>query len=270
MTFRITPDGARYVRMGLNQAEPMPFCIRPLLPLICRDSMPRWIAATTLGLIASIVLTGVLALSWGATQEQALVAMALVSGLPLLRFSFFAPVLVDMPAMALALGAALLWPISVELSLVVAAVAGLVSEKAPIWAAVFALQPWLLAGLVTPVLLFLLMMHDKDPDPNDPLADTLRHPIRSSMKWHAGKWRDPRAMLLPWGACLVVVVDPSWVLLIALAVGYAQLLVATDTVRLYQQAAPVVCIAAAFVIPTEWALPVVLAHWFNPWLGDGV
>ena len=70
--------------------------------------------------------------------------------------------------------------------------------------------------------------------------------------------------------CLIVVTDPTLWLGIALAVGYAQLMVATDTVRLYQQAAPVVCVIAALAIPIEWALPAVLAHWFNPWLGDGV
>ncbi len=269
MNFRLTPDGVRYANMGRGLAEPMPFCLRPLLPVICGDKMPRWIAATVLGLIASVALTGVLALQRGATEAQAVVAMALLAGLPSLRFSFFAPVLVDMPAMALALGAAVLWPIEPILAFACAGIAGLVSEKAPIWAAVFALSPWLLSGLAAPAFVALVTRRTA-ADPNDPLAETITHPIRSSMKWHAGKWRNPHLMLLPWGACLVVLADPTLWLVIALAVGYAQIFVATDTVRLYQQAAPVVCVLAALSIPIDWALPALAAHWFNPWMGDGV
>jgi hypothetical protein len=78
-------------------------------------------------------------------------------------------------------------------------------------------------------------------------------------------------MILPWGACLIVLAEePSAWLLLALAVGYAQLLVATDTVRLYQQAAPVVCVTAALMIPSGWEIPLVLAHWFNPLGGAGL
>jgi hypothetical protein len=57
---------------------------------------------------------------------------------------------------------------------------------------------------------------------------------------------------------------------VPVAVGYAQLLVATDSTRLYQASAPVVCIAAALVIPPEWAVAVLVAHWLNPWAGSGV
>lgn len=75
-------------------------------------------------------------------------------------------------------------------------------------------------------------------------------------------------MLLPWGACLLAILNPSWQLLAVLAFGYAQLLVATDTVRLYQQAAPVVCIAAATALPISvgFAAVSVAAIW-NPWGG---
>lgn len=270
MRFTLTPDGHRYLNMGNGlAAEPVPFALRPLLPFICRDSQWRWIAAMVMGITCSVVLTGFLALQHGATEIQALVAMALLAGLPSLRFSFFAPVLVDMPAMALSLGAAVLWPIEPIWAFGIASLAGLVSEKAPIWAAVFALQPWLLLGLWAPLCSWLFFGGTR-PRADDPLADTINHPIRSSLRFHSGQWRDLRLMILPWGACLVVMADLTPWLLIALAVGYAQILVATDTVRLYQQAAPVVCILAAIMIPAHLALPAVLFHWFNPWAGDGL
>ena len=273
MNWHLTPDGRRYINMGRGLDEPMPFCLRPLLPMICGDSVPRWIAATVLGLVASVVLTGALTVTRGGTLTQAVLAMVLIAGLPSLRFSFFAPVLVDAPGMAFALAAAVLWPIEAPYSQVIAmglvVIGALISEKVPIWAAVFGLQPWLLLGLVVPIWVRLVV--GKVPtDPRDPLSETIDHPIIASRMHHAGKWRDPKLMLLPWGACLIVIAEPSAWLLIALAVGYAQLLVATDSVRLYQQAAPVVCVLAALSLPTEWALPAVLFHWFNPWMGDGV
>ena len=56
----------------------------------------------------------------------------------------------------------------------------------------------------------------------------------------------------------------------ALALGYSQLLVATDSVRLYQWAAPVLALACVHVLPT-WALPfVALGVVFNSWKGSGV
>jgi hypothetical protein len=145
----------------------------------------------------------------------------------------------------------------------------MVSEKVPVWAAVFSLQPLLLAGLIAPLARWLLTTAGQI-NHNDPLAWTLDQRI-AGLKAHMGRWRDPYLMLLPWGACLVVACAvPSLWLMLALAVGYAQLLVATDTVRLYQQAAPVVCVSAAFVIPETWAVPVLLAHWFNPWKTEGL
>jgi hypothetical protein len=37
-----------------------------------------------------------------------------------------------------------------------------------------------------------------------------------------------------------------------------------------QECAPVVCIVAAMLIPAEWLVPVLVAHWFNPWAGSGI
>jgi hypothetical protein len=137
-----------------------------------------------------------------------------------------------------------------------------------VWAAVFSLQPLLLVGLVAPLARWLFTSAGQI-NHLDPLAWTLDQRV-AGLKAHAGRWRDPFLMLLPWGACLIVVTDLSLWLLLALAVGYAQILVATDTVRLYQQSAPVVCVAAAMMIPAAWAVPVLLAHWFNPWKTEGL
>jgi hypothetical protein len=270
VNLRLTPDGGRYLSMGRGNREPLPFHLRWLLPWLCRHHTRRWLVASSLGYVGVVCLTAVLALQHGATQTQAIVAAALVAGLPALRFMCFAPVLVDMPGVALALAAAVLWPVEPLASIAVVFVAATVSEKAPILAAIFALSPILLVGLAAP-LIRLLAFRRGAIDPRDALGWTLAHPFKAGRKGHAGKWRDPRLMLMPWGACLVVLAAaPSLWLVLALLAGYSQLLVATDTVRLYQTAAPVVCISAAVLIPEAWILPVLLAHWFNPFMGSGI
>ena len=85
------------------------------------------------------------------------------------------------------------------------------------------------------------------------------------------RWRDPRLMLLPWGACLAALAGPIEIWWLGpVLLGYWQLLIATDSVRLYQHAAPAVCIAAALAIPPELVVPVLVAHWCNPWAGNGI
>jgi hypothetical protein len=65
-------------------------------------------------------------------------------------------------------------------------------------------------------------------------------------------------MVAPWSVGVAALLEPTWQLVAALAVGYAALLVATDTVRVYQPpAAPVVALAACSVIPERW-LPLAL------------
>jgi hypothetical protein len=267
MTFRLTPDGVRYLAMGAGYAQPMPFHLRTLLPLVCGTNRGFWIAANFLGIAGSAILIVALAVLQGAATAQGVLAAALFLSLPWVRFCSRAPVLVDMPALALALFSAVLFLSGyVALSVFAAGIAGLSSEKAPVWAALFAWHPVLLIGLIAPALM-RLTSKPREVDPAEPHAETLTNPVRSAMRYHHGQWLDPRIMLLPWGACLLAVANPSAQLAAVVAVAYAQLLVATDSVRLYQQAAPIVCISAATALP--FTLPIVAviaaAHLSHPW-----
>lgn len=266
---RLTPDGARYLRMGAGEREPVPFHLRWLLPWLCRRRAWVWIGATWLGLVALVSGTVVLALQHGLGMPQAALAGALVAGLPSLRFAASAPILVDMPALACAVWAAVAWPGMPWVAAALVVVGACASEKTPVWAALFAGSPWLLVGLAVP-LARRLVVKPGGIRADDPLAGTLRHPLATGLRSHAGRWRDPFAMLLPWGACLAALAEPSLALGLVLAVAYAQLFVATDTVRLYQQAAPLVAIVAASQVPEAWIVPLALAHWMNPVMGDGV
>jgi hypothetical protein len=265
MVYRLTPDGRRYLSMARGEREPVPFHLRWLLPWALSENVLAWVIVNIASVLAIGALTALLALQYGVTLTQAIVAGLLMLGLPSIRFAWFSPVLVDMLGLALALGAAVTFPISPWAALGVCVLGAMISEKVP----VFSLQPILLAGLVAPLARYVLVSAGEIRS-DDQLAWTLDL-RRAGLKAHAGKWRAPAVMLLPWGACLIVVAAaPSPWLLLALLVGYAQLLVATDSVRLYQQAAPVVCIMAATLIPEAWAVPVLLAHWFNPFMGGGI
>lgn len=268
MKLRLTPDGKRYLAMGRGEAQPVPFHLRWLMPAVCGENEYRWFGINTLAIVVLPLLTAALALQHGATQTQAAVAALLFAGLPSLRFAWGAPILIDMPALALALGAAVAFPWNYHVAAVLVVLAAATSEKAPIWAAIFAWEPMMLGALSVPIMRRLLFKPG-EISPRDPLAWTFK-PLLAGQRGHAGHWRDWRLMVAPWGVCLVVLTDPSLWVATAFVAGYALLLVATDSVRLYQQAAPVVCVAAAMTIPAAWAVPVLLAHWFNPWMGDGL
>lgn len=248
--------------MAQGIPQPVPFSLRPLVPWLCGTSERAWIAMTFISAATAAAATGVLAHQHGAGLGGALFASCLLLGLPWLRFCVSAPILVDMPMLAFALGAAVLAPVHLPFALLLAWVGAAASEKVPVLAALFAWNPLLLTALCVPLILWAVMPKAK-PDRE------LYSGLRVGLAAHRGRWREPRLMLLPWGACLVALVPAVWVA-VALAVGYGQLLVATDSVRLYQSVAPVICVVAALSVPPEWYAPVLLAHWFNPWAGDGV
>ena len=193
------------------------------------------------------------------------------SDLPMNRLSLRYPVLVDAPAMALAVSAAACWHHGWLLpAMVLAILAGLTKETAPLFAAVYAGTPVLAAALLAPVI--VAMLGDRGPDvPGmDRLGtEALSHPFRVGIRLHTPRLFDPFLMLLPWGTAVVGLLRLDGQVGSCLALAYAQLCVATDSVRLYQWAAPLLCGAAAQAVP-EAVLPLLVAGvWWNPWAGDG-
>lgn len=252
----LTPDGVRYMAMRRERVA-RPFHLRWLLPMICGADRLRWEVVTR----ASVVALGLLA--WAYTGSPWMAACVVLPGV---WFNWRHPVLVDAPAMALALLSAVLWPICWPAAVAVAVVAGCVRETAPVWAAVFAWHPVLLVGLV-PVGLRSLQRAGTDPVHRD---EMLAHPLRWGLRSHRGLWADPFLMVTPWGPLVLGVAALSPQLAVALGLGYAQALIATDTVRLYQWAWPVLAAATVTVVPAAWLPLVALAIVFNPWKGDGL
>ncbi len=260
----LTPDSARYLTV---HAPPRPFHLRPLIPWLCRQSAIRWYLATWLGVALLAVGTAMLAPGW-----QGIAAAALVLSLPSIRFALTHVVLVDMAALGLATTAAGLavhgWIIP---AIIVAILAGAAKESAPVFAALFAWNPLLMLGLIVPAVVMLVRRPGKDVLGEAEHAWILAHPFKAGQKYHERMVIDAMPVLVtPWGACLLALGEPSLQLFAVLVVAYAQLFAATDTVRLYQWAAPVVAISATSAVDPRWWPLMIVATLFNPMRGDGV
>ena len=254
----LTPDGARYFAAA-KQRVARPFHLRWLLPKVCGQEYTRWLWVSRV----AIVLFGVLTAMY--CRSPWLVCVAFLPGV---AFSWKYPVLVDAVGMAGALAAAVVFPYCWPAAVVIVLIVGCVRETAPVWAALYAWNPLLLIGLV-PVAVRALQKAGGDVlDAEN--AWILAHPFAASRKYHRGLWLDWSVMVAPWGGLLAGLAGFDLRLGAALAVGYGQTLMATDTVRLYQWAAPVMALACTQVLPS-WALPfVAVSVLFNPWKGPGV
>ena len=260
----LTPDSARYLTV---RTPPAPFHLRVLIPWLCGHSAIRWYVATWVGSALIALGTALMAPGW-----PGIAAAALVLALPSVRFSLSHVVLVDMAALGLATTSAGLavhgWIIP---ALIVALLAGAAKETAPVFAALFAWNPLLLVGLVVPAIVKLVRTPGTDVLNEPEHAWILAHPIQAGRKYHHRMVVDAMPVLLtPWGACILALGAPSLQLGATLVVAYGQLFVATDTVRLYQWAAPVVAVSATSAVDPRWWPLMVLVTLFNPFRGDGV
>ena len=275
----VSPDGQRYIAMADRHPVPYPFQGRVLVPWICGRSERRWSVAGWISTAVVLCVAGAWAAASTGSVLRGLAAVAILAplrgafGLQLRQY----PVLVDLPAMALAAtGAALLefhgaHDVAVVAVIVVACVAATAKESAPVFMALFAWSPIPLVGLVAHGAVRLLRRGGPEVAGVGPeAAAAVTHPIISSRNAHAGRWFDGGLWLLPWGPCLVAFAAVDLRLGAVLAVAYTQTLVATDTERLYQWAALPMAVAAVTVAPEAALVPMMLAAAWWPWKGQGI
>lgn len=280
----VSPDGGSYLLAAGGIRQPSPFRWR-LLPHLFRSMLPptraletaarvagwggigqaseRAVVAWTALSYACLLACGPLLATYASQRgANGLLAVALFAGLPWLRSCVRMPCLTDQAGMALALAAGCssehAWAL-----ILIGAVAGLVSERAPAFAALFAWSPWPLLGLAIPIAVALLMK----PGPLQPWhRGILDRPFASARERHAAAplW----VFAAPWGLALVGFGAMTWQLAVTLGVAAGQMVVATDRVRLYQTAAPVLCVAASSVM-VGWSPAMVavglMAHAVVPW-----
>jgi hypothetical protein len=269
----VGPDAARYLLAGMGEPVSRPFHLRWLLPKVCGQEPGRW--WTVWGLSWVVAATGMFWWRFAAGDDWRVsgAATVLLLALPgILGPPVSIPIQVDLPATALMLvGMALFTvgtPAATVAGVVVMLVAASIRETAPIWAALTLWSAWPLVALAAPLIAAAFIRSSK----TDPLGGEFQyvadHPVRSALAAHADRWRDGWLMVAPWGVCLAGLVGADWRLILILAVAYAQLLVATDTVRLLHHAAgPAMAAAAAQFVPVEWLLLAVAVHvvwWRKP------
>jgi hypothetical protein len=268
---RLGPDSARYILAGQGKRVAKPFHLRVLLPWLCEDVERRWRVVWLASWPLLIGLTAWFGWLRGLEVGAAVAAGVLVAGLPgVWGPPVVRPVGVDLPGMVIALGALVAfecgwWPLGVVLIVF----AALAKESMPVWAALWLWSLWPLVGLIAPLVVGLVRKPVIDEvTAHQNLREVHDHPIRTALAAHRGQWRDAWIMVAPWGVCLAGLLEPSWPVMVALVFAYAQLLVATDTVRLLHTAAGIpLALAAVAVIPGPWLVLAVVAHvvwWRKP------
>lgn len=259
----LSPDGVRYLALAGGERVPRPFHFRWLAPSLLGTDEERWRRALIPTSIA-LALSGVQYAGW--------IALAAV-GLTGLRINWRLPVLVDLHAMSWALIAANVARYDVRVAVCCALIAGCVKETSPVFAALYAWNPWLLLALAAPAVRALWK---PGPDPLEQIAPgslavrALTHPILAAREAHAGRWFDPRLWVLPWGGLLAGFYAPTWQVGATLAAAYGQCLIATDTIRLYVWAWPALAAHAGDVVPVGWWPLLIVATVWNPFAGDGI
>ncbi|GAA4711123.1 hypothetical protein [Phytohabitans rumicis] len=266
----VSPDGHRYRALGRREPVPMPFALRWLLPLMLGDAVWRWRLSAYLHLLALPPLLAIWLRPWVDDARLQVVGALLVCGLSgVWRIHIRWPVLVDGPAMTWALGCAVAFQYDQPvLGVALAVIAGSVKESGPVFAACFAWHLLPLIGLTVPLIRALTVRIGVDPMAQPHVT---RYPVLASRVHHLGRWFDARSMILPWGAGILAALatdrQVQAMLAVTAALAYGQLVIATDTIRLYQWAAPPVILGAMTVLPPDWAVLALILHLFNPWAG---
>lgn len=253
-----SPDTRAYVAMAKGERLCDPYRLRWLLPMILPPGGRVWWIVSASAFVLSCPLIALFAEAHGVSG---LWAVLLWVALPMWDINLKLCMLVDPVAWLFALISAVLIIQGDTIGAVIAVmIAGMVAPKAPVFAALWTLNPWLLLGMV-PVVVAHLVIPKREAPKN---IIELSQPWLTGIRTHGIHLHDAKELLLPWGGCMAAVLCGDWRILPAVIVAYAQLLRSTDSARLYMWAAPVVIIGALKVIPEAALMVALLYTWFNP------
>ena len=256
---QVFPDGERYIS---KERLTLPFSLRWLLRDICNETL--WRIVQDLSVILIPVISYYYFLSLGFDETRALIGGALVCGLSGVTLVNYAlKYMSDGFGMLCMVSALYLFQIDLTLwAILVTLIGSMANEKTFVYVALMSLNPYALMGLIPVVLRYLFYKHaETDFKGGD---DIIKHPFKTGYQWHKGFWFDPKRSVLIWGVCILSIMNINIHLGIVLAVAYGSVLMATDATRLIHWAFPIVVASTLPVFPVEWAIPLVGAHWLNP------
>lgn len=240
-----------------------PYNLRWLAPFICRNDL-AWIITTSTSIIATCTLAAIYANAWPA----ALLALGL-SGVVL--FNAHHPILVDTPAMALALAATITnQHHQIVATILLALLAGATKETAPVFAALWAWSPLPLIGLAAPTIRAIFwrpgpdLIGDEASDARQHLKPLIIKTRLMQAPQFGTEW------VLGWGVTLIALSAFDLQMGLVLLVAYAQLAIATDTMRLTAWAFPPLVAATCANVNPKWWVPMIVVHLANPWKGSGL
>ena len=266
--FLILNDSKRYFAMGRGILQYPPFHKRWLLPYLFKYRDKAWISSTLMIVSLLPVVTYLYLTSLGLTTAQAFFGSMLVLGLNgIYKMNVLHPILVDSYAIFFSLLSAISFLNgNILTGIMFSVIGGCIKESTPVFSFLFGFNALALLGFVSPILCRWYSPHaDKDMLGRHGRLDDF---IKTSDVLHKGRWFHPAVMLAPWGVCLIALLSTPpvlyWVML-ALLVSYGQVVIATDSVRLYQQSFPVLVYAACLLVPAQFYLILVLVHWLNPY-----
>lgn len=268
-------DGARYWHLAGGDSVPFPFNLRWFWPWVIGERKKLWRASSRIG----IALIGP-ATVWylellGLTPFQAFIGSCLFVALPgVSKAPAVEPLRIDSQAIVLIIVASCVTLLNPWLGLVFTILAGFSRETSPILIALFTWNPWMLIGMLAPLVSELwISPHSRDWEPG--------HVFKFGQGWwerafesghyfrlqHFGRMTSCLHMILPWGIVLpVFLLQPTLPGVLALILGYSFMFVATDYERVYQHAGLALIPAAAiFVANSPWVWVLLVLHFMHPW-----
>lgn len=254
------PDMITYSNMSKGRPAPDPFRLRWLLPALMPEGTQKgWKLIGLFGLLASFPALYLFAESAGASG---LWAVMLWGSLPVIDVLWRMRGIVDHVSwpVALVAAAALLngWT---TIGILLVVISGMLDPRLPVFVAAWTLNPLGLLGLIPAVIAHALL---KKGQPYIH-PEIINHPWQSAKRENGHLLRDPKTVLLPWGACLFGILNLSGALLASLLIAYGQMICAIDRVRLYMWAAPVLIVATLGIVPEVWLPLAVIVTIMNPW-----
>jgi hypothetical protein len=231
---KLSPDGNFY----LNRPNVNPYVLRSLYRWIKFENPLRyWTIINQSAVLATSLLL----------ELHQFGAGFLFLGLASTRTNMIFPILTDQLGILFLTLGFLIHPIFFILG-------GFINEKVPLIGAL--INPLAILGIIFPIAMRL--KYEEKLLPSDP--DWLREPLKAGIV--KLRTTNPVDLILPWGVASVglFLISPFLVLF-----AYLQLLLAQDRARIYQWISPIVCVAAAGIVPIEWMAPLIVLHFLNPW-----
>jgi hypothetical protein len=256
-----SPDGEYYFKAGRGESVPVPYSLRPLVPMVCGDSYTKWYYLTYLHIALVGFASYLLGINYGLTVAQAITVSACIAvSRSFVKMQAYYPALVDAHshAWAMMIAVAALSG-NTTIAMVLAIIGGLVSEKVPVFAAIYAWSFAPLIGVLATALHFIMAKHDNTRQGIAWLDKPFEAAIENiASKFQNGTWHV--YFLAPIGVAWLGLLGNSTPAYVALVFAALPVLRAMDYTRLITWGLPLLLIEAVRLTPAPFLPLLPLIH----------